>query len=280
MTGTPRAVVSFDLDGASPRLLTDMGILPTPSDAADPVLVEAVPRIVELCERANCRATLFVVGRTLEGLDREVFDGIDRHELGNHTHTHPDRFGTLPPARMREEVHKAHEAIRDRLGSEPVGFRAPDYSYSPRSLAVLAEQGYIYDSSLLRCVLPPYMSREGIHRGGAPFVQGGIVELPILSSGFPWLPVNGTTMLAFGLEWYKNQLVRRADDGAPLVVNFHARDLIEGVSQHIIQQRFRVRPRETSVSAVEEAVAHLAATYEIVTLRELADELALHKTDA
>ena len=105
MTGAPRAVVSFDLDGTSPRLLTDMGLLPTPSDAADPVLVEAVPRIVELCERADCRATLFVVGRTLEGLDREVFDDIDRHELGNHTHTHPDRFGTLPPARMREEVH-------------------------------------------------------------------------------------------------------------------------------------------------------------------------------
>ncbi len=81
-------------------------------------------------------------------------------------------------------------------------------------------------------------------------------------------------MLTFGLSWFKRQLEQRADDGAPLVVNFHARDLVEGVSQRIIQQRFRVQPRETSVSAIEEAVVHLAAKYEIVTLRELADELA------
>jgi len=86
-------------------------------------------------------------------------------------------------------------------------------------------------------------------------------------------------MLAFGLEWYKNQLARRAEDDVPLVVNFHARDLVNGVSQRIIKQRFHVTPRENSVSAVEEAVEYLATTYDVVTLRELADELTLHKTD-
>ena len=55
------------------------------------------------------------------------------------------------PAAFREDVRRAKALLEDRLGRAVLGYRAPSYSVTPRSLwalDILIEEGYRYDASI------------------------------------------------------------------------------------------------------------------------------------
>jgi polysaccharide deacetylase family protein (PEP-CTERM system associated) len=108
-------------------------------------------RILELFAEHNCRATFFVLGWVAErdpALVREI--AAAGHEIACHSYAHRP-VSTLTPDQFREDLRRACTAIEDAIGVQVRGYRAPTFSIVKRSLwalQILAEEGFVYDSSI------------------------------------------------------------------------------------------------------------------------------------
>jgi peptidoglycan-N-acetylglucosamine deacetylase len=89
------------------------------------------PRLLDLLDRHEARATFFLVGkhvRAAGALAREI--AARGHTLGNHTDSHPSLLW-LSPRRIRDELERCEEAIAEATGRRaawmrpPYGFRGP-----------------------------------------------------------------------------------------------------------------------------------------------------------
>lgn len=150
----PRSVcVTVDLDPL-PAYYEIHGL---PDPGSDPaarhcITRAALPRLLDLFDELDARATLFVVGQDLNDLDvRGMLGAAARagHELGNHTERHPYRFLDVDGPGRLHEIRACHDRIASLTGRAPVGFRAPGYHADAELLHQLLGLGYRYDSSLL-----------------------------------------------------------------------------------------------------------------------------------
>jgi polysaccharide deacetylase family protein (PEP-CTERM system associated) len=107
--------------------------------------------VLELFERYQCRATFFVLGWVAErdpALIRQI--AAAGHEVACHSYAHR-RVSSLTPDEFREDLRRACGAIENAIGTKVYGYRAPTFSIVKRSLwalDVLAEEGFVYDSSI------------------------------------------------------------------------------------------------------------------------------------
>jgi hypothetical protein len=113
--------------------------------------LDALPRFLDLLDRCGARATFFMIGRDGEREDhrravREI--AACGHEVGNHSYSHPYNFRQLDRAAKAREIDRADAIIADIIGARPVGFRTPSCDVDGETLALLAERGYLYDSSV------------------------------------------------------------------------------------------------------------------------------------
>lgn len=117
----------------------------------EPRVRQNTDRILELLAEYRQSATFFVLGWVAEqepGLVRKIAEA--GHEVACHSHLHR-RIFTLKPEEFRADLRQAKAAIEDASGAEVVGFRAPTFSIRKDSLwalEVLAEEGFVYDSSI------------------------------------------------------------------------------------------------------------------------------------
>ena len=132
--------------------------LQTPADAPTLAYDEGIPRLLDLFDRFGLRATFFVCGRDLPAQEQAVTEMARRgHEVANHSTAHRNGFARLSPTDKRADIAAAGELIAQATGHKPVGFKSPGFSFSPDLLDVLAELGYLYDSSLLPTPFAPLM---------------------------------------------------------------------------------------------------------------------------
>ena len=186
-------------------------------------------RLLDLFDEFGVRATFFVLGwvaRNRPALARE----IDKrgHEVASHGYGHCLVY-QQSAAEFGADVRRAKEVLEDAVGRPVVGYRAPSYSITPRSLwalDVLAQSGYEYDSS----IFPIRHDRYGFP--GAPRflyrVSGRprtIVEIPpsTVQVGGVTLPAAGGgyfRLLPYG--WTRWSLSRiNAQEGRPAVFYLH-----------------------------------------------------------
>jgi peptidoglycan/xylan/chitin deacetylase (PgdA/CDA1 family) len=87
---------------------------------------EDTPRILDLLDRHQARATFFLIGGRAAGHPELVAEILRRgHQVGHHTHTHPvGSFWCATPARLRAELDEGLLVLR-RPGANPRWFRAP-----------------------------------------------------------------------------------------------------------------------------------------------------------
>lgn len=108
-------------------------------------------RVLEIFQESGARATFFVLGLVAEqepALVREIVAA--GHEVGCHSYLHRRVFN-LTPEEFREDTRRARGTIEDAGGAKVVGYRAPTFSISAKSLwalDILAEEGFLYDSSV------------------------------------------------------------------------------------------------------------------------------------
>jgi peptidoglycan-N-acetylglucosamine deacetylase len=83
------------------------------------------PRLLDLLDRYQARATFFLIGRYARECPHLVREVVARgHAIGNHTQTHPNLFW-LGPAQIRDELRRCHDAIVSASVSAPKWFRPP-----------------------------------------------------------------------------------------------------------------------------------------------------------
>jgi len=137
--------------------------------------------ILSILEEHRVRATFFILGAVAEMHPKAVKKIADAgHEIASHGYSHTMVY-RLSWDEFKEEVTRTDRLLSDITGAKPVGFRAPYFSITEKSLwalDILAENGYRYDAS----IYPGYNYRYGIpdapdtlHR-----VPGsGLVEIPV-----------------------------------------------------------------------------------------------------
>ncbi|NJC68621.1 polysaccharide deacetylase [Planosporangium thailandense] len=169
------AAFTFDVDaesgvlGASPEAASRMSVM---SHQAYGPLV-GVPRILSILERHDVRSTFFVPGYTAVRYPQVVRAIVDAgHEIAHHGYLHEAMAG-LSEVAEAEILDRGLEAIEKAAGVTPVGYRAPMWELNYQSPALLAQRGFLYDSSLMDADVP----YELAVRPGA--VERNLVEIPI-----------------------------------------------------------------------------------------------------
>jgi polysaccharide deacetylase family protein (PEP-CTERM system associated) len=155
-------------------------------------------RLLDLCDETRTRATFFVLGWVAERHPQIVREIAARgHEVACHGYGH-ELLYEIGPERFREDLKRARGAIGDAGGTAVVGYRAPSFSITERSLwalEILAEEGFQFDSS----IFPVRHHRYGIPSFSRDPVRlvlpsgRTIVEFPLtaLSFGPLGVPVAG-----------------------------------------------------------------------------------------
>ena len=145
-------------------------------------VVANTSRLLETFAESGVHATFFVIGWVAEqhpDLVRRI--AAAGHEVASHSYAHRLVY-QMTPAEFREDLRRAKGVLEDAAGAPIVGFRAPSYSITERSLwafDVLIGEGYRFDSS----IFPIHHDRYGIpsaprHPHTVTRVAGSILEIP------------------------------------------------------------------------------------------------------
>ena len=108
-------------------------------------------RLLALFGDADVRATFFVLGWVAERFP-DLVRRIDQagHELASHGFGHRLVY-EMTPEQFRQDLRRARAAIEGAAGRAVLGYRAPSFSITARSmwaLDVLIEEGFTYDASI------------------------------------------------------------------------------------------------------------------------------------
>lgn len=160
-------------------------------------VVRNTERLLAVFEEAGVHATFFVLGCVAERFPELVARiAALGHEVASHGYAHRLVYDQMPAA-FRDDVRRAKDVLETAVQTAVVGYRAPSYSVTARSLwalDVLIEEGYQYDAS----IFPVHHDRYGIPLSPRhPFTvtrpAGALTEVPASTIRFGRvnLPVGG-----------------------------------------------------------------------------------------
>jgi peptidoglycan/xylan/chitin deacetylase (PgdA/CDA1 family) len=92
-----------------------------------------------------------------ESVESLVADG---HEIGHHGWVH-EALSPLSEEEERSVIERGIEALESVAGARPRGFRAPGFDLSNRTIDLLCEYEFSYDSSMMGNDFSPYWCRSG-----------------------------------------------------------------------------------------------------------------------
>jgi peptidoglycan/xylan/chitin deacetylase (PgdA/CDA1 family) len=130
-----------------------------------------VPRILSTLARHDVQATFFVPAVSAL-IDPPALGPIGEaaHEIGVHGWIH-ENTSTLNRATERELMLRARETLAGITGVEPTGHRAANWDISANTIALVAELGFTYDSSM--------MADDACYELLSDGEPTGVVEIPV-----------------------------------------------------------------------------------------------------
>ena len=131
---------------------------------------EALPCILDLLHRTEISASFFIPAWVAEHHPEAVKAIVaGGHEVGCHGDVH-ERVSDLDEAQEEMILVRSVEVLTGLVGRRPIGYRAPAWQLSGRTLALLARHGFEYSSNMMDR-LRPYLH---------PATEGRrLVEIPV-----------------------------------------------------------------------------------------------------
>ena len=176
------AFISFDLDAEAVML----GDRPETAAYLDVMAHQrygprvAVPRLLRMLDRLGLRTTFFIPGWVAETWPQVVRSVRDAgHEIGHHGYLHESVRGVDEVTEIGY-LRRGLAALDEVLGVRPIGYRAPSWEMNFRTPALLAREGFRYDSGLMDSDHPYRLATSA--EPGAPT----LVELPVHWSLDDW----------------------------------------------------------------------------------------------
>ena len=200
----------------------------------------ALPRVVEVLDRHSIPASFFIPAVSL-WLNPQQIDVIARaghHEFAVHGWIH-ERNSQLSEPEERALLTRAVDSLTAWTGTRPVGYRAPSWDFSPWTLDLIREMGFLYDSSLMADDRPYEIDADG--------EPTGIVELPV-----EWILDDAPLMGPLGdrysaprdvLQVFIDEFDRAYEEGTMFLLTMHP---------HYIGHRSRI-------VVLEQLIAHIRA---------------------
>jgi polysaccharide deacetylase family protein (PEP-CTERM system associated) len=189
-------------------------------------------RTLALLDEFNIRATFFVLGWVADTAPELVCKVASRgHEIASKGYYHRGIW-QMTPAEFREDLVRAQEALERASGQKVIGYRVARRWFNEKdlwALEVLAEAGYVYDSSIkpiLRAYAgEPWRCFAHQHRTAS----GMIWEFPPSTTGFLGLrvPIAGGNYFRQLPQFLMRRAVANWDReyDAPFIMYFHTWEL-------------------------------------------------------
>ncbi len=115
--------------------------------------------VLRLLDDAQTRGTFFILGWVAERFPQLVRDiRKSGHEIGSHSYWHRLIY-EMTPDEFRDDVRRSTEVLSSITGERVTSFRAPCFSVTRSTLwalDILAEEGFLYDSSIFPIVHDKY----------------------------------------------------------------------------------------------------------------------------
>ncbi len=187
----PRLTVALTFDHDATSAAVERGDGPFRRSLGEYGVRVGVPRVLDLLARHDIKSTFFIPGHTAATFpDSVAAIAAGGHELACHGWAHED-VTRLGVDEERALLQRSREAIGSAWGRPPMGFRAPYWSLSERTLGLVEEAGFAYDSSLawddFRLAHVRHGDVNAVERSvlGEP---GRLLEVPISHVLGDWAP--------------------------------------------------------------------------------------------
>jgi peptidoglycan/xylan/chitin deacetylase (PgdA/CDA1 family) len=220
--GRVAVALSFDLD-AETLFLRANQLSPQPLSRGEYGARVGHPRILALLEKHKIPASFFIPTVAAE-LHPEAIDAILesplKHEIGVHGWTH-EVLSNLVGEEEQVLTRRAFDFWTKRLGRKPVGIRCPSWDFTPNTLALIRELGFLYDSSLMGDDRPYEIVAEG--------KPTGIIELPVewILDDFAYYSYDRPNYAYLRMsddavfEVYKNEFDKAYEEGTMFLLTMH-----------------------------------------------------------
>lgn len=185
-------------------------------------------RLLDMCEDLGVKATFFTLGWVAKrhpALMRRIVE--NGHELASHGWAHARVF-TMDADGFAADIGDARKALEDASGARVIGYRAPSFSIdtrTPWAHEILAQQDYLYSSSVAPIAHDHYGWREAPRFAFRPVAGADLIEIPVTT-----VEAMGRRMAAGGGGFFRvlpyafsQWAMRRVNeqDERPIIFYFH-----------------------------------------------------------
>jgi peptidoglycan/xylan/chitin deacetylase (PgdA/CDA1 family) len=306
----PIASLSLDLDNKWSYMKThgDAGWESFPS-----YLDTVVPRVTAFLKERDLNITFFIVGQDAaleKNADAIGQLSAAGHEIGNHSFNHEPWLHLYSEAEIVSEFSRTEDALEKVTGQRTRGFRGPGYSLSPTVLKVLAQRDYFYDCSTLPTYIGPLArayyffaskdlsveEKEKRKQLFGKFSDGfqplkpyrrqigkkSLVEIPVTTMPLIKTPIHASYVIylstfskALARTYWTTALEMCRMSGTQLSLLLHPLDFLS--AEDAPELKFfpgMNLPLEKKLEFVSEILGTLGSKFEIVNMREHAEEFA------
>jgi peptidoglycan/xylan/chitin deacetylase (PgdA/CDA1 family) len=163
--------LSIDLEGRTPWIQRnpDFAKLPGLMSMGDFGPKVGARRLLDLLDRYGIQATFSAPAVIAEAHPDQIKDIHSRgHELINHGYVHEPPT-SMTPEQEADTLDRSRLILEKLTGEAPLGYKSPSLSPSETTLNLLAQRGYLYDSSLMDDDTPYVIETD----------HNPIVEIPV-----------------------------------------------------------------------------------------------------
>lgn len=244
-------------------------------------------RVLDLFARHNLLGTFFILGWVAErfpGMVRRIADA--GHEIACHGYGHT-RITAMSREEFRADIRRAKSILENLTGVQILGYRAPSYTITARTLWALDElidAGFVYDSSIFPIRhdiygmpdanrLPHTIIRE----------NGSIREFP--PTTFPLtvfgkkrnLPVAGGGYLRLlPVSWISSAFTTLLRKGDPCLLYFHPWEVDPGQPRVRAPLKSRFR-HYLNLDKTVGKLDYLFSRHRFAPMRHVLDEVFAHE---